>query len=200
MNVYFRTTLCLALSASIMMAVAAAQPPSQSDPQPNAVEPTITDSADAADQAPQQRVSVELARDRAALMHDLYAATLEVIHDRYFHADRAIIPARAMEDVFAEMRRQSGMEARWIGVSFRPMSVNNEAETDFEKRAKKEIATGKSQIEEVEGGFYRRAGAIPLGSNCISCHDGFFRQPHKKPRFAALVISVPIHAESVVAE
>ena len=47
------------------------------------------------------RVPVAVARDRAKLMHEIYSATLEVMHDRYFHADRAVVPARAMEDVFS---------------------------------------------------------------------------------------------------
>jgi len=142
--------------------------------------------------AQQIAVSLAVARDRASLMHNVYAATLEVMHDRYFHADRAIIPARAMEDVFSEVQRKSKIQARWIGVSFKPMSVTHEAATDFEKRAVKEIAAGNSEVDTVEDGFYRRVGAIPLGSNCISCHDGFFRSAPKKPKFAALVISVPI--------
>ncbi len=141
------------------------------------------------------RVTADKARDRAKLMHDIYAATLEVMHDRYFHADKTIIPARAMEDVFSEMQRQSKVEARWIAVSFKPMNINNEAESDFEKRAKKEIATGKSEVETIENGFYRRVGAIPLGTNCISCHAGFFRKVPTKPRFAGLVINIPIRPD-----
>lgn len=180
------------MGASLMMTVASAQPPKNAPEKP---ELGLGDKT-VSEVAAQHRVSEETARDRATLMHNMYAATLDVMHHRYFHADRAIIPARAMEDIFEEMQLQSGIEARWIGVSFKPMSVNHEAESDFEKQAKKEIATGKSHVEAIEGGFFRRAGAIPLGTNCISCHDGFFRQPHKKPRFAALVISIPITPES----
>jgi hypothetical protein len=43
-------------------------------------------------------------------MHDVYAATLEVLHHRCFHRDRAIIPARAMQDIFSEIERQSKTE------------------------------------------------------------------------------------------
>lgn len=39
-------------------------------------------------------LSIEVARDRARVMHDIYAATLDVLHHRYFHRDRSIIPAR----------------------------------------------------------------------------------------------------------
>lgn len=137
-------------------------------------------------------VSLEIARDRARLMSEIYLATLDVMHDRYFHSERAILPARAMEDVFAEIRRQSKMEARWISVSLKPMSITHEPKTDFEKKAAKEIDHGKTEFESVEGGVFRRATAVPLVSNCINCHAGNFNEPTKSPKFAGLVISIPV--------
>ncbi|MCA9146884.1 MAG: DUF3365 domain-containing protein [Planctomycetales bacterium] len=137
-------------------------------------------------------LSLEDARDRAQVMHDVYAATLDVLHHRYFHRDRAIIPARAMQDIFDELERQSKTEARWISASMKPMSVDHEPASDFEKRAAKEIAAGTEQLEVVEDGYYRRAGAILLSDGCVGCHGGFFKPQSKKPKFAGLVISVPI--------
>lgn len=138
------------------------------------------------------RVSVEVARDRAKLMHDIYSSTLDVMHHRYFHGEKAAIPARAMEDIFAEMKLQSKSEARWISVNVRAMSIDHEPETEFEKKAAREITAGKKDIEEVEDGYYRRAIAIPLTGGCISCHEGSFRAPSKTSKFAGLVISIPI--------
>lgn len=135
---------------------------------------------------------VTAARERAKVMHDLYAATLEVMHERYFHGDRAMVPARALEDVFADIKRQSRTEARWISVNLKPMSVSHEPKTAFEKRAAEEIAAGKDAYEVVEKDVYRRAGAIPLGGECVSCHEGFFKEFTKTPKFAGLVISVPL--------
>ena len=148
--------------------------------------------ANKADDEDSRRVAVATARDRAQLMHDIYAATLDTMHERYFHGDRAIVPAHAMEDVFAQIKRQSNVEARWISVNMKPMSINHEPKTEFEKRAAKEIAGGKEKVEIIEDGYYRRAGAIPLGDGCISCHGGLFQQPTKSPKFAGLVISVPV--------
>lgn len=141
------------------------------------------------------RVPVAVARERAELMHRIYAATLEVLHHRYFHDSRATVPARAMEDIFAEMARQSQVEANWIAVNTRAMSLSHEPKTEFEKTAAKEIAGGKEDYELVDDGYYRRAGAIPLSSGCVNCHAGFFKAPPKSPRFAALVISVPVKQE-----
>lgn len=138
------------------------------------------------------RVPVAVARERAELMHRIYAATLEVLHHRYFHDTRAMVPARAMEDIFDEMARQSQVEAKWIAVNLRAMSLSHEPKSEFEKTAASEIGDGKEYYELVEDGYYRRAGAIPMASGCVNCHSGFFKEPPKTPRFAALVISVPV--------
>jgi hypothetical protein len=153
------------------------------EPQTAATQPVESD----------QRVTKAVSRERAELMHRIFAATLDVMHDRYFHDSRAVVPARAMEDVFTEMARQSHIEARWISVNTRAMSLNHEPQSDFEKTAAKEIAAGKEVYERVENGYYRRAGAIPLASGCVNCHSDFFKQPPKSPRFAGLVISVPVN-------
>ena len=139
------------------------------------------------------RVSVEVARQRAKLMHDVYAATLEVLHHRYFHDSRAIVPARAMEDIFSDMASQQNINARWISVNTKAMSLQHEPKSDFEKKAASEIAAGTSAIELVEEGFYRRATAIPLAEGCVSCHAGMFAEAPKSPRFAGLVISIPVN-------
>src|SRR5690606_34234698 len=60
------------------------------------------------------RVSLDVARDRARLMHEMYSATLDTMHHRYFHGERAMVPARALKDVFKEMERQNSTQARWI--------------------------------------------------------------------------------------
>lgn len=142
------------------------------------------------------RVSVTVARDRAKLMHGIYLATLHAMHDRYFHADRAIVPARAMEDVFSEVERQTGSKANWISVNLRAMSINHEPRTDFEKQAAKEIAAGEADFEVIEDGFYRRAGAIPMSGGCVSCHGGFANKPSRAEKFTGLVVSIPVVSET----
>ena len=142
------------------------------------------------------RVPIAVARDRAKLMHNIYTTTLDVMHDRYFHADRAVVPARAMEDVFSAMEDQTGSKANWISVNLKAMSINHEPQTDFEKRAARQFVAGETEIEVIEDGFYRRAGAVPMTGGCLSCHAGFFNQPSKVPKYTGLVISIPIVADS----
>lgn len=144
---------------------------------------------------PLPRVSVATARDRATIMHGVYSATLDVMHDRYFHGERATVPARALEDVFAEISRQQKIDARWISVNTRPMSIGHEPKGEFEKRAAKEIAAGKEAFEQVEGGVYRRATPIPLHTSCVNCHVGLLADATKTERFAGLIISMPVAAE-----
>jgi hypothetical protein len=157
--------------------------------------PTASEQANSKQANASERVSPDIARDRAKTMHRVYAATLESLHHHYFHGDRAIVPARAMEDVFEEIAAQSKVEARWISVNTKAMSIGHEPKSDFEKQAAKEIAAGKDSFESIENGIYRRAGAIPLASECVSCHTGFFAGAAKSPRFAGLVISVPVQEE-----
>lgn len=137
-------------------------------------------------------VTVAEARAQAKLMHGIYAATLDTMHHHFFRRDRSVLPARAMEDVFDEMERRSGIRAGWISVNTKAMSVHHEPKNDFEKQAARAIAAGKAEYELVEKGYYHRAEAIPLGGACVSCHTGFFSKAPQTQRFAGLVISVPI--------
>lgn len=176
--------------AGILCIVAAlcAQPPAGAGP--NANNPRASDSVNEKD-----RVSVIVARDRAKTMQSIYSATLDMLHHRYFRNDKAVLPARAMEDVFTEIKLQSKVEAQWISVNMKAMSVDHEPKTDFEKRAAREIAAGKLEYEVVEDGYYRRAVAIPLKNGCIGCHGGMFKELSKTPKFAGLVISVPVNRD-----
>jgi hypothetical protein len=138
-----------------------------------------------------KQLSVDVARDRAVVMQDVYKATLVMLHERYFHRDRSVLPARAMQDIFADIERQSHVEARWISASLKPMSIDHTPESEFEKRAAKEIAAGSAEVEVVEDGYFRRAVAIPFTGGCLSCHEGVLQNNGRK-KFAGLVVSIPL--------
>lgn len=139
-----------------------------------------------------ERISVDEARRHARLMHKIYSSTLEVMHHRYFHQNRAVLPARALEDVFKDLDEQSKIQTGWIAVNTPAMSVQHQPKTAFEKQAAAELAAGKTEYERVEDGYYRHAGTIPLDSGCVSCHTRFSQRSDDKPRFAGLVISIPV--------
>lgn len=139
-----------------------------------------------------KRLTVAEARERAKLMHKIYAAMLDSMHHHFFRRERSVLPARALEDVFAEIENQTNIKAGWISVNTKAMSIQHEPKNTFEKQAAKAIAASKGEFEVVEDGYYRRVGAIPLGSGCVNCHTGFFSKTPQTNRFAGLVISVPI--------
>lgn len=158
----------------------------------HAEEPAAKTEAKSADAT---KVTVAVARDRARLLHDVYTSTLEVMHERYFHGQRATVPARALEDVFADLSRKSQVEARWIAVNTKAMSLNHEPKSEFERRAAAELAKGKEEFELIKDGNYRRAAPIELHAECVSCHTAFFTQPPKTPRYAGLIISMPVESK-----
>ncbi|MBT6156290.1 MAG: DUF3365 domain-containing protein [Planctomycetaceae bacterium] len=181
------TVACLLCATVTLLA----DPPSESKKESNAQ--AKSDSKQKPDNA--KRVSVEEARKRAKLSHNIYASTLDVIHHRYFRADRSTIPARAMQDVFADVARKESIKARWISVNARAMSIDHRPQDDFEKRAAKELSGTKDAFERVEQGMYRRAERISLNNGgCLGCHLGFGANGTQK-RFAGLVISIPVTME-----
>jgi hypothetical protein len=181
----FAVAICLAIATALRAAEEEPSPPARQGEASNASK----------EEAEPPRLTLAEARQRAKLMHRIYAATLESMHRHYFHGDRSIVPARAMEDIFSELHDQERIEARWISVNTKAMSIDHEPETAFEKQAASQIADGKQEVESVEKEFYQRAGAIPLAGGCVGCHMGTFGPPPKSPRFAGLVIRVPIRQE-----
>ena len=151
--------------------------------------------ADAPEAAADHRVPLGVARDRAKLMHDVFAETLDVVHMRYFRRDGPVLPSRALEDVFSRLEQSSGVKLRWISVNTPAMTVGHEPKTEFEKKAAVELSAGKEEYSRVEGGYLYRAGPIPLGSRCVGCHTKPGVREDKKPRFAGLVVAVPVKGD-----
>jgi len=156
-------------------------------------------SATSSEFAGDDELSIGVARQRAIVAQDIYSATLRMLHRRYFHKDKALLPARAMQDIFDDIESESKVKAQWISASLKPMSIDHRPETEFEKQAAKEIAAGTPHIEIVEDGYYRRAIAIPLTGGCLGCHEGMF-QDNRRKKFAGLVVSLPINDKPPEAE
>lgn len=169
----------MAAALSLMAFAENAKPVASTEAKPAASEP----------------VEVTAARERAKLLHDVYTATLEMLHHHYFRRDGPVLPARAMEDVFEALAGKSGTVANWISVNTKAMSINHEPTTVFEKHAAAEIAAGKESVERVTKRYYQRATMIPLKANCVGCHTKMFSEEPKTPRFAGLVISIPLATE-----
>jgi len=136
-------------------------------------------------------LSLEQAKQRASLLHDIYESTLLTMHRHYFEPNKQrVIPSRALEDVFYTARRRWGVEARWLAVSAQAMNIDHKPKTVFEKQAARLLATGKKRHEEVRDGTYRMAAPIVLFANCIRCHTTRRRNP-----VAGLILSLPVKSE-----
>lgn len=157
--------------------------------------PVAKKSKSGATQALPSSEIVNAARERAKLLHEVYTATLDAMHHHYFRRDGSVLPARAMEDVFQKMASKSSTMANWIAVNTKAMSVQHEPTTAFEKLAAAEISAGKESVERATKRVYQRATAIPLTANCVGCHTRMFAEEPKTPRFAGLVISIPLSTE-----
>lgn len=186
--------ILLPLTVSVLFG-ADENPGDKSAPEVSATRPSPSGESKQTTEKLNAPVPVAVARDRAVMMHQIYTTTLEVMHDRYFHADRSVVPARAMEDVFENLERETGSKANWISVNLKAMSINHDPSTDFEKQAARELGKGESAYETIDNGVYRRATPIPLHGGCVSCHAGFNPKPSKTPKLAGLVISIPVTDE-----
>lgn len=142
-----------------------------------------------------QAVPVAVARDRARLLHEVYTSTLDAMHHHFFRRERAVLPARAMDDVFADVDRRTGVRTRWIAVNTPAMSIDHEPGSAFEKKASAALAAGRAELEATEPGLYYRATPVPLGAGCVGCHTKFGSPADKTPRLAGLVVTVPVTAE-----
>ncbi len=138
--------------------------------------------------------SVAEARERAELLHEAMHATLQIVHRQYFREDEGLaIPAATLRTVFRELARREHVELRWLSVNAQPMNTDHEPVSDFEKEAARKITTGATSHEQVDGGVYRRVGAITLESDCLKCH--LPTRTDVRPRAAGLLISIPIHGD-----
>jgi hypothetical protein len=172
-----RRTFALLLALGCAVTLSAAPPAAETPKKP----------------ADDSRIPTREAKERAKLLHGVYSATLESLHHHYFKREGRVLPARAMEDIFADVEADTKIQARWIAVNTQAMSIHHEPKSDFEKKAAEELAAGKAFFEQVEKGVYHRAAPIPLGAGCVGCHTKFFSQPPKTPRMAGLVISIPVN-------
>lgn len=135
------------------------------------------------------------ARIRARILHETIHGALQVIHRDFFQEDESrMIPSHSLEDVFKELNRAHGVKVRWLAVNARAMNIDNEPETEFEKKSVKELSAGKASYEQVIDDQYQYTGKIRLPSQCLKCHLPM-RQDNRD-RVAGLVISMPVKSQS----
>jgi hypothetical protein len=171
-----------------MMTVAADEPQTA----PAAAEPAVVED----DAAPEMKPTVAAARRQAKLLQKTYITTLQMMHRRYFDEDeRHPIPARTLEEVFAEVDAGTERKTRWIAVNTPAMNVDHEPQPGFETAAVAALTEGKPDFEQVENGVYRRAGVVPLAGGCLKCHVSGLSKQVTQPKVAGFVIAIPVQGE-----
>ena len=167
------------------------QPQANETPSPAPQQPAQAPQEPAKSQPSPRRPTIEEARDRAVLLHDLANETLRAIHDAYYREDEGLpIPAVLLRDVFGELATRRQVEFRWLAVDADAMNVDHKAKTDFEKKAVQALAAGEALHEETADGVYRHVGVVPLTSECLKCHLPNRRST--RTRHAALMIAIPV--------
>lgn len=165
----------------------------RSDGQDAALSPTAESAPDGPKRA-RRLPSLEEARERAELLHDLANELLRAIHQAYYREDEGLpIPALLLRDVFQELGKRHQVEFRWLAVDADAMNVDHLPKTDFEKGAVKALAAGETAFEETATGAFRHVGVVPLTSECLKCHLPNRRST--KTRSAGLIITIPIRPE-----
>jgi len=141
------------------------------------------------------RVSLNAQRAQATILHEAMHAALRVTHDRYYREDEGLmIPAAAMKEVFADLKKRQNLTLRWLVVDGQAMNTDHEAQNDFEKAAVAALKSGKSSYEQVQGAAYRRVAPITLSNHCLKCHVP--DRKNTKDRQAGLIVSIPLEAGS----
>ncbi len=135
--------------------------------------------------------SIAAAQQQAVLLHEAMHSSLRVTHDRFYREDEALpIPASALKEVFADIKKKQGVSLRWLVVEGQAMNSDHKAKSEFEKEAVEALKSGKESYEQFDKGFYRRAGAITLSNHCLKCHVP--DRKDLKDRTAGLIITIPI--------
>lgn len=139
----------------------------------------------------QPPATIDEARDRARLLHELVHGALQVVHRDFFDEENIhAIPSASLEDVFHEMSRSYEVEIQWLNVNTDVVNVDHQPETEFEQRAAKGLAKDQTFVEAVEDDRYHYAGRIRLASQCLKCH--LKHRTSTADRTAGLVISMPL--------
>ncbi|QDU79088.1 hypothetical protein Pla110_07920 [Polystyrenella longa] len=154
--------------------------------------------ADVAEESVSLPATVEEARGRAKLLHEMAHGALQVMHRDFFLEDESrVIPSASLEDVFEAINESYQVRMKWLIVETDIVNVDHEPATDYERTAAKALAEGKGFFEQADANQYSYTGSIRLASQCLKCHV----QDRKdtEPRTAGLVIQMPLNQMAVKA-
>jgi hypothetical protein len=148
------------------------------------------------DKAAPGDAAVERARREDRMLDDIYKTSIVLITEHYVKDDNDLPAGSAFKALFAAVKEKGWHEVRLVDATGQPYSDLNLPKQGFEKRAIKELLTGKTSVDEVvtEDGkkYLMAATAIPVVmEKCIMCHENY-RGVEKGKAIGALSYKVPV--------
>jgi hypothetical protein len=136
--------------------------------------------------------AVERTREQIKMLDALYKNAVVSVTKNYVNQQADTPAAAVAKDVFAAMKKAKYHDARLVDVTGKPKNKENVAKTDFEKRAVKEIKSGKEyfeEIAEVNGKPVLRAATVvpAVLEQCVVCHG-----KREKNLLGTIVYELPI--------
>lgn len=140
--------------------------------------------------------AVERARKQVEMLDGIYKNAIVLVTDNYV-TEKSDLPAgAAFKKLFAIAKEKGWHETRLLDATGEPYNDENVATDAFEKKAIKQLLSGKAYYDEVieEDGkrYLRAATAVPVVmKKCVMCHDNYEGVPKGKA-IGALGYKMPI--------
>jgi hypothetical protein len=140
--------------------------------------------------------AVQRARKQVKMLDGIYKNAIVLVTTHFVKEDSDMPAGTAFKQLFIVAKENKWHETRLIDTTGDPYDPENVAESDFEKKAVKEINAGKEYVDEVfekDGQHYLRAAtAIPVVMDkCVMCHDNYEGLP-KGQAIGSLTYVLPI--------
>ncbi len=122
--------------------------------------------------------AMERARKQAKMLDTLYKTAIVLITTHYVDGKESLAAGDAFQALFKAMKDNGFHEVRLLDATGDPYDSENEAKTDYEKKAIKAILAGAEVYEEVvkEGDktFLLSTTPVPVVMDkCVDCHSSY---------------------------
>lgn len=140
--------------------------------------------------------AVERARREVRMLDDIYKTSIVLITQHYVNDDTDLAAGSAFKALFAAVEKNGWHKVRLVDATGQPYNDENLPKDGFEKRAIKQLLSGKPMVDEVvtEGDkkYLLAATAIPVVmEKCIMCHENY-RDVEKGKAVGAISYKVPV--------
>ena len=157
-----RTTMLLTILVAVALVSTALLPPATS----------------ADKKAKPDKSAVTRTRKTVKMLDDVYKTAVVLITTHYVKDDDDLPAGAAAKALFAAIDKKGWHKVSLLDVSGEPYNDENVAQDAFDKKATKQIKSGKAFVEQViekDGKPYLRAATpIPVVlKKCIMCHENY---------------------------